>query len=123
MNSCGILGPPLCGQGERDVSDLPNIGCGSAVCKQLNRLPETLSNDRRLRRQFKQAEAERSAAQRARAKARAYEEPQTRFLRADPTLVNPTDGSRGNSGWMPAASILRRLAVTHMRYASISDRL
>lgn len=85
MNSCGILGPPLCGQGQRDVSDLPNIGCGSAVCKQLNRLPETLSNDRRLRRQFKQAEAERSAAQRARAKARAYEEPQTRFLRADRT--------------------------------------
>jgi len=56
------------GQSQRDVADLLDVGSGSAVCKQLNRLPEKLSKDRRLRRQVKQLEAQLSAARRSRAK-------------------------------------------------------
>lgn len=41
---------------QRDVADLLNIGSGAAVCNQLNRLPDKLSKDRRLRRLVKQAE-------------------------------------------------------------------
>jgi putative transposase len=44
------------GLSQRDVADLLNIGSGAAVCNQLNRLPEKLSKDRRLRRLVKQAE-------------------------------------------------------------------
>ena len=58
------------GQSQREVADYLDIGSGSAVCKQLNRLPEKLSKDRRLRRQVKQAEAELNAARRERAKVR-----------------------------------------------------
>ncbi len=55
------------GQSQRDVADLLNIGSGSAVCNQLNRLPAKLSKDRRLRRQVEEAEErleERRCAQR-----------------------------------------------------------
>ena len=43
------------GQSQRDVADLLSVGSGSAVCKQLNRLPAKVSKDRQLRRQVKQA--------------------------------------------------------------------
>lgn len=41
---------------QRDVADLLNIGSGAAACNQLNRLPDKVSKDRKLRRQVKQAE-------------------------------------------------------------------
>jgi REP element-mobilizing transposase RayT len=56
------------GLSQRDVADLLNVGTGAAVCNQINRLPEKLAKDRRLRRQLKQAEDAISKAYRERAK-------------------------------------------------------
>ena len=44
------------GLSQRDIADLLNVGSGAAICNQLTRLPDKLANDRRLRRQVKQAE-------------------------------------------------------------------
>jgi REP element-mobilizing transposase RayT len=44
------------GQSQRDAADYLNVGSGAAICNQLNRLPDKLAKDRRLRRQIKEIE-------------------------------------------------------------------
>ena len=56
------------GLSQRAVADLLKVGSGAAVCNQINRLPEKLAKDRRLRRQVKQAEEAISKAYHQRAK-------------------------------------------------------